>query len=904
MSWLSRFANTFHRTRVDAALDEELRFHVEERTRDLIGRGLDPDAAASQARRELGAPIRHREANRDVKLLPWLDGLLRDVRHSARRLARTPGYALAAVATLALGIGAVTAAFALVNAIVIQPLPYPRADRLVSIHIRSTQSLRADDTGPSPALLYYFRRHARTIETLAPYSETIANLEGPDDDVQRVNIAYVDPAFFPTLGLSPALGRLFTEEDATPGFMDMTWPVPVLLSHHLWLQRFGGDPHVVGRTISIGSPRLVVGVMPAGAAFPSPATDLWMLLEYPEARARVGTGLGNRAIARLRPDTTPAAGERELASILPSIQGAYPDATAERLAELQLAPVVVPLKDEIVGTAAGTIWLLFGGMAFVLLIACANAANLALVRAVERRGEIALRTALGAEPATVARLLVSEAAIVSSAGVAAGIALAAISLRAVVAFTPVSFPRLAEVRVDGWVLAFTGALGVLATAICATLPFATDLTRADVAGALKTHRMSGARRRTSIYWRHVLIGVQMALALVLIVGAALMAQSFWRLTRVDPGFDATSVLTVDIGLAHRNAERHEAVFREIVTRIRVLPGVHSASAISTLPLDNGVEAYPVAAVGRPIDPDAAPVATRFVMPGYFDAMRTRIIAGVGVAADARVDAPHPVVISRALAHDLFPNESAIGRQLVRIQRGRAVEMWDAATGTSLPSPPFTAVGVAADVHDQSLRTAPSAILYIPIRNPPVEQSIVPTDMSLVVRTDVPPLSLAGAVRQVVRDVDDTMSIARVRTLDEIVGRSRAVERFTAVLLLLAAVVSLLLGAVGVYGVVAQAVRRREREAGIRIALGAAPRTLVRTFVRDTAAAVIAGAAAGIVLALAATRALRALLFEVSATDVPTLAIAVGLLVGVALVAALIPARRAARVDPVIALRAE
>jgi ABC-type antimicrobial peptide transport system permease subunit len=331
--------------------------------------------------------------------------------------------------------------------------------------------------------------------------------------------------------------------------------------------------------------------------------------------------------------------------------------------------------------------------------------------------------------------------------------------------------------------------------------------------------------------------------------------------------------------------------------------VRSASAISTLPLDNGVEAYPIAVVGRPIDPDAAPVETRFIMPGYLDAMRTRIVAGIGVAADAHVDAPNPVVISRALAHDLFPNGSAIGRQLVRLQGGQPVERPDA-TGTIRPSPPFTVVGVAADVHDQSLRTAPSAILYIPIRNPPVEQSIVPTDMSLVVRTDAPPLSLAGAVRQVVRDVDDTMSIAHVRTLDDIVGRSRAVERFTAVLLLLAALVSLLLGAIGVYGVVAQAVRRREREAGIRIALGAAPGTLIRTFVRDTAAAVLSGAAAGIVLALAATRALRALLFEVSATDLPTLAIAVGLLVGVALVAALIPARRAARVDPVIALRAE
>jgi hypothetical protein len=238
-----------------------------------------------------------------------------------------------------------------------------------------------------------------------------------------------------------------------------------------------------------------------------------MLLEVAEPYARLGAGVGDRVIARLRPGIEPSAVERDLAAILPSIQGAYPDATAKRLAELQLAPVVVPLKDEIVGTAAGTIWLLFGGMAFVLLIACANAANLALVRAVERRGEIALRTALGAEPATVARLLVSEAAIVSSAGVAAGIALATVGLRAAVAFTPVSFPRLAEVRVDGWVLAFAGALGILATAVCATLPFVTDLARTDVAGALKTQRVSSARRRTSIYSRHILVAVQMALAI-------------------------------------------------------------------------------------------------------------------------------------------------------------------------------------------------------------------------------------------------------------------------------------------------------------------------------------------------------------------------------------------------------
>jgi putative ABC transport system permease protein len=891
--------NLFRRRRVERDLDDELRAMFELVVEENVQAGMTRKEAHRLARLELGSVDTIKAQVRDARAGALVDNVARDFRHAARALVKRPGVPAIIVITFALGSAGVTTMFALVNAILIQPLPFAAAERLAAVK-HSAPGLGLAEAGLSSGTYFHYRAQAKSFEALAIYSETVLNVSVPGAATERVHVTYTSPEFFEVLGVRPALGRPFTTEDARPGFMDLTWPVPVLLSHQCWERRYGGDPSIVGGTITLNNrARHVVGVLPATFSFPRPETEIWMLSVPPERTASFARQLEYRAIARLRPGVTADAAATELARILPSIEGVYADATAERLAEVQLKPLVVPLKQQVVGDVRNFLLLLFGGTSFLLLVAYANTATLSLVRAEHRDREMAVRFALGAGPADLIRLFLCEATLLSTAGAALGLLLAHLALKAIVVFAPIRLPRLSEVELDGWVFAFTCGLAAVGALVFGGLAFLRQSVSAAAALRASTRTTDDGRR---LRMRNMLVAVQVALALTLSVGSALMVQSFWRLARVDPGFDPSDVLTVEIGLPGSRAGRHQQIYAELLHRVRALPSVRAASAASSLPLDGTAVAYPVA-IGAAVTSTELPIAMKFVMPEYFHTMRIHVIDGASLTTDDSHDPPNAVFVSAAFARRYFRGESPIGKTIRRLDAdGKEVQMVDPGAKAPRAVPAWTIAGVVADVREKSLRVDPAEMVYIPIRDPAVERSIVPTHMAIVIRLDGPTTSLASAVRQVVREVDAALSVSRIRPMDAIRQTSVATERFLAALLLVAAAASLFLGAIGVYGVAAQAVRRREQEFGIRVTLGARPDQIVGMVLEESVRFVLVGAVVGLVASLAATRTLRAFLFEVSAMDPATVVAVTAFVIGVALMASLLPARRVMRLDPVATLR--
>jgi putative ABC transport system permease protein len=897
---ISFWRNLLRRGQVERDLDDELRAMVELLVDEKIRAGLTPEAAHRAARLELGTVESLKDQVRDVRAGSFIDRLVRDSRYALRSLVRSPAISLVMVTTLALGTGAATAMFALVNGILLRPLPYPDSDRLVVLK-HAAPGIGLAETGLSSGTYFHYGDHADSLEAIAVFQERVLNLSTAANGTERVQVTLAGPELFDVLGVRPMLGRGFTPEDGKPGFMNMTWPVPVLLSHALWVDRFGADPGIVGTTITLNNrARHVIGVLPAGFGFPRPGTQIWMLFMPSPESASFGRQFDYSAVARLSPDTSVAAAAAELAGVLPSIQGRYVDATASRLAQVQLSPIVVPLKEEVVGGVRTFLWLLFGGVTVLLLVACANVANLTLLRAEQRRREVAVRSALGARRADLVWLFLIESALVCAAGAALGLLLAQIAVTTLIAVTPVQLPRLARVQLDVSVVAFTGSVSAIAALLFGGLAFlrqsqdgSADL-RASGGLTLGPGRMRA---------RRVLVTAQVAFALVLLAGSVLMIESFRRLARVDAGFDPSELVTVEIGLPSNRTNEHQRIYGALLERLRAVPGVQGAAAASSLPLDGAPYYYPMAA-GVPPRISEEPLVMKFVMPGYFQELRIPVVAGSGLAVNDTIE-PNAVVVSAALARHFFPGENAIGRNIQRLEpNGQPVEMFDPVAKTFEPVPPWTVVGVVADVREQSLRLDPTEIVYVPVRTPPVERSLVPTSMTLVIRSDVAPASVAAAVRSVIREIEPALSVARVRAMDSIVASSIDRERFLAALLLLAAAVSVFIGTIGVHGVVAHAVRRREREIGIRVSLGAQPSDVMRMVMGESVALILTGAALGLGCALATTRLLRAFLFEVSATDPAPLAMVTALIVAAALVATALPARRAVRLDPVAALRSE
>ncbi len=804
-----------------------------------------------------------------------MDSLFQDLRFAARSLLKSPAFLIVAVSTLALGIGANTAIFSVVNGVLLRPLAFVDADRLVTLWENNPLQNRQRANVSHPNYLEW-KQQSRSFEEIAAWRSMLVTLTG-GDQAERVMLALVSRELFEVLRVEPVLGRTFTAEEDQPGVT----PV-VLISHGLWLRRFGGDPSVVGKTIGInGGESEVIGVMGPEFEFPSERVEVWsalgLLADQMENRA-VHT---LSAVARLSPGVSLEEAEAEMTTIAARIQEEFPGEDPGHSVELAL------LHDEIVGEMRPALLILLGAVAFLLLIACANVADLLMARAAIRQKEIAVRTALGASRWRVVRQLLTESMALALLGGAAAFATALWSLDLLVANLPPFMPRADEIVIDGRVLGFTLAVSVLTGMVFGLIP-AARASKPDIAASLKeqvTSALGGSRDRT----RRALAVAQMALSLLLLVGAGLMMKSFWRLQNVDPGFETDNLLTMTVSLtgSPKFTTRQDVIayYSELQVRLNELPGVVAASAVNALPISGGDSDGQLTIEGHPFAPGEAPGASfRRILPNYFRTAGIPVIQGREFDDRDRGEEPFVTIISETLASLYWPDGGAVGK---RIKVGPAEnEPW------------LTIVGVAADVHNVGLESQPGFATYEPHTQRPW------STMNVLVRTAIDPLSVVSSVRDEIRAAGGDLPVYNIGTMRERISRSVSTRRFNTVLLGIFAAVALLLAAVGLYGVITYSVSHRRRELGIRIALGAERRDIIGLVVRQAAGLIATGVAIGLLASAGLTHFLARVLFAVSPLD-PATFIAVSVLLSlVAVAASYVPARRATRVNPIHALRAE
>ncbi|MBW3552907.1 MAG: ABC transporter permease [Gemmatimonadetes bacterium] len=812
-------------------------------------------------------------------------GTLRDVRYAARRLGRRPSFAAATILTLALGIAAATSVFSLVHGVVLSPLPYPDSDRIVVMD-HGGPGLGIDrGLGVTYGFYRFYAERVGTAESMAMYSWLGLTLTGRGEPV-RVEGVRATPSLQDVLRFRPLLGRWFTEEEGAPS----SAPV-VVLSHGLWQERFGGDPDVIGETAELEGHALeVVGVMPASFAFPSASARFWIPRGVPP------TGVGgwnDMAVARLAEEATPGMLRAEMEGLLPVLRETTddPGRVAMYLDEAKVTPRVVPLKESIVGDIRSTLWILLSTVAFVLLIAVANVANLFLVRAEDGYRESAVRTALGADRGRLIRGHLAETLLIGGAAGAIGTVAAAFGTRLLRLRAPVNVPRLEEVGLDPAVLAASVVTSLAAAVLLGLIPALRR--RGDLSVDLKegAGRTTAGRRR--LRGRNVLVAGQVALALVLLIGSGLLLRTFQELREVDLGFTERTALTFEIGLPETRYETRAegiAFHRDLLERLEAVPGVRDAAAVGRcLPL------IPSMCWGETLEADGVPtpegqappvVGLRIATTGYFEALGIPVRGRAFTSADES-GGEQVAILSEAAAAAYFPGEDALGR---RVRLGEE-SGW------------LTVAGIAGNVRARVATDDFMRLIYLPLR-PGFEDGPPPTFMSYVVSTAVPPSSITPAVHGAVAELDPGIPVATVRTLDDMIASATAPASFALILVGLAAAIALLLGAVGVYAVVAYAVSRRTTEIGVRMAVGAAAGDVRTMVVRQGGGVVLAGVAAGLAGAFLLTRLMRGMLFGVSPTDPVSYVSVTALMLLIAGLALYLPARRASRVNPLDALRSD
>jgi predicted permease len=833
-----------------------------------------------------------------------MDRMSLELRHAARRLLRSPAFTLTAVATLALAIGANAAIFAVVERVVLNPLPYPQSDRLTELDHGSVGLRVHSGLGNTPGLYFHYVERSRVLDSAALYRSVDRTISG-DGEPERIRVTRATPSLASVLRVSPAIGRWFTEQEGTPGA-----PPAAVLSHSLWARRYNSDTTVIGRQLNLdGVATAIVGVMPASYAFPEANIDAWVA--EPLARS-MGFGLWNYSgVARLRDGATAEMARAELTGLIAGVPAAFPgDAGALGNVETRLTFTGRTLKEATIGSVARALWILLAAVGIVLLVACANVANLFLVRSEARQREIAVRRALGATRLGIARYFLTESVLLSIAGGALGLAIAAGAVRLLLAFGPATLPRLHEIHLDVVTLVFTAAVSVVAALACGAVPLWRS---AQLASSLHEIGRGNTASRGRHRVRHLLMGAQVALALVLLVASGLMVRSLQKLRAIDPGFDPSSRLTFRIGLPNRTYQSLDAVVaghHAILDRIAALPGVVRASATSCLPLAGGCSGNTVKIEGRAYPSGTTPPLALFraVAGGYFETIGTPILRGRGIDRSDVERGERIVVVSDTLARKYFPGEDPIGRRLSSnrppARAGQAVEpAW------------LTIVGVAADVPTRALagpnETTRLPLLFMPlsIASGPGGQGMGPIGpdasvMSYVVRTSVAPENILASVRREIDAVDKSLALAQVRTLQHVVDGAAAQMAFTMGLLAIAAAVTLILGAIGTYGVMSYIVTQRTGEIGVRLALGAEPGNVAGMIARQGGLVALTGAAVGLGVAFAGSRLIGSLLYDVSPRDPGVFAATTAILVAVALAACWLPARRASRLSPIEALRTE
>ncbi|HWQ36040.1 MAG TPA: ABC transporter permease [Blastocatellia bacterium] len=809
--------------------------------------------------------------------------LWQDVRYGARMLMKNPGFSLVAIVALALGIGANSAIFSVINAVLLRPLPFAEPERLVSVGNTDLKQGTNEFYLTWPDFADY-RAMNQSFQTLAGFDERDVTLTGAGE-AARLHGAMVTSDLFPMLGVGPQIGRAFTAEEEKPGTH------VVLLSHGLWQRRFNADANVVGRAVGInGRSYTVAGVMPAGFAFPLGAepVELWINAGVDgEGGAPLMKQRGNHyleVLGRLKPGVTLAQAQAEIGRIAANLGQQYPDTNSA------FGGIAVPFYQRVTGDARLALLVLLGAVGCVLLIACANVANLLLARASARRREIAIRAALGAGRGRVVRQLLTESVLLSLCGGVAGMMLALWGTEVLLAMVPKGLPRAAEASLDGRVLGFTLLISLLTGMLFGLAPAWQSL-RTDLNDTLREGGRGGDGRGSRV--RSALIVSEVAVAFLLLVCAGLLINSFWRLRQVNPGFDPKSVLSFRVslpGTQYDKPEKVEAFYQQLSSRIQAMPGVVSVSGVNPLPLSGNNAGVGFAIEGQPTEPGRPfPYDTylRVIRPDYFQTMNIQLVAGRDFSERDKLESTPVVIINESLAKRYFPNQNPLGRRINPSfgVDGRGV-LWR------------EIVGVVKDVHHASLSEDSDAEVYVAHTQAPWNT------ITVVARTSINPSSLIQSVRNEVRSLNPDLPVYDIRTLEERISLTVAQPRFQMLLLTIFAGIALLLTAVGLYGVLAYNVAQRTQEIGIRMALGASAGKVRVMVVRQGMTLALAGIGLGLIASFAATRLLASLLYGVTATDPLTFALIGLAMLLIALAACWIPARRATKVDPMIALRYE
>ena len=884
---MRRFFQLPWRTRqqIRTDVDDELAFHLDMRIDALVASGLSRDEARARAIREFGdiddARRYIRAVDHDIEAArrrsDYMNDLRSDIAYAVRKLRGSPMFTVTAVLTLALGIGANTAIFSVVNGVLLKPLPFPQQDRLVRIQFRQ----QGHGDASTPPDLADFRTHARAFDGFAHYDGLTANLVRERAEPERLVGARVSANWFSLLRMKPLHGRFFVTGEDSPAA-----PLVVVLSEPLWRRDFGADPAIIGKQIQINAQLVtVVGVAPEGQSYPMRA-ELWMPTRFSVADLSDATrgarwlGLLGRVKDAVPLETAVAEADR----IERQMEGLFPEKFKERRAN------AVQLQTAIVGDIKRPLYVIMAAVAVVLLIACANVANLMLVRATAREGEMAVRTALGAGRSRLVRQLITESMILSAVGALAGVLFAKWGMGVLIAMAPDDLPRVKTAAIDGTALAVTAGAALLIGLLFGVLP-AVQTSAGDLANALRAGARGTRTRRQTNRTKRLIVAAEVALAVTLLTGAGLLIRSFRELMAVDPGFQADHIITMRVLLPEKTYDtlpKIQSFSRQLEARVGALPGVRAAALANAVPLDGTSFWLSFAVRGRaPVRQSEQPSASiRVVTPNYFNVLGTPLLRGRSFTADDRANAPRVAIVNQAFVKKFMPNEDPIGQYVELGWRRDGVRQ-----GGQI-------VGVVGDTRDDALESNADPTFYLPFDQTPVDGIVISA------RTAAPPALLTSGLRAIVRDLDPSLPVYGIQTMEQQVAASVSRQRFYATLLGVFAAVALALAAIGLYGVIAYAVSQRTHELGVRVALGASGDRISRMVISEGLVLTAVGVVVGLAASLAGARLIAKLLYNVKSSD-PVTFVGVALLLGVvAACASYIPARRAARVDPLAAMRGE
>jgi predicted permease len=896
---LSRFNRFSFKNRRYDDISVSIQEHLEERIDELMEEGMSRDEAERTARRQFGNATLLEERSREVWQWQALESLLVDLKHIGRRLRRSPGFAITVVLTLAIGIGANTAVFSVLNSVLLRPLPYPEPQQLVSLHLNAPGAPGLaefrSELRLSPSMYFTFARHNRTFQSLGIWGPGTASITGIARP-EQVNTAQISSGILETLNVPALHGQWLTAADQDPRGLGR-----VMLGYGYWQRRFGGDPGVVGRTISVNSqPRVIAGVMPRGFKIVSYDFDLLVPMSLDPVK-EILAGFGNRGIARLRPGVTIPQANADVARLLNVWMDSWTNAPGQDphwYLNWKIAPALQPLKDTVVGSIHTVLWVVMTMIGVVMLIACSNVANLLLVRADIRQHELAVRAALGAGRWRIARELLLESVSLGLIGGAAGVVVADAGLHLLTSIGPANLPRLSEISLDGWSIAFTLILSVLSGLLFGAIPilrYVPARQRLSLLGATRTTSVSRDRQRA----RNLLVVAQVAMAMVLLIGAVLMIRTFLAMRNVDPGFsDPASLQVMRLSIPEMLVPDDATVLRmqnSILNQLAAIPGVSSTGFAASVPMSGAEPSWDeILAEGKDYADNNAPMRLyNYVSPGYFHTAGTRFVAGRDTTW-AEIYGVRPVgILSEGLARELWGSpRAAIGKRF-----------------REFPGMPwYEVVGVVQDVHQNGVDQISPATVYWPAVNQDFKDprsSDAQRTVYFAIRTNrAGTQTFINEMQRAVWSVNANLPIADISTMQEIYSDSMARTSFTLVMLAIAGTMALALGILGIYGVISYAVSQRTHEIGIRMALGARKSELAWMFVRSALLFTGVGTAIGLGAAAALMSLMRTLLFGISPLDPLTFAAVPIVLVVAAGLASYLPARRTSAVDPVVALRAE